>query len=141
MIRHIAERLARNRWFRRTLPNGVPVYISPDSQLKYMKGQFDTDLVDLANRYIDETSIVWDVGANCGTFAFSAHRARAIYAIEADPFLAFLLQQSVAMNSLPVIVVPAAALDRAGLAEFAIAARGRASNHLVIGRWTEPNGR
>lgn len=131
MLRALAERLSRNRWLRRRLPNGVEFYISPDSQLKYLKGAFDKDLIALANTYAGADSIVWDVGANCGVLAFAANRAKAVYAIEADPFLAFLLQQSISLNHAPVHVVPAAASDTAGLAEFAIASRGRASNHLV----------
>lgn len=132
MLRAFAERISRNRWLRRRLPNGVDFFITPDSQLKYLKGTFDQDLITLADRYVSEESVVWDVGANCGVLSFAAARAKAVYAVEADPFLAFLLQQSVGLNQTKVHVVPAAASDSQGLAEFAIARRGRASNHLVV---------
>lgn len=134
MIRRIAESLSRGRRVRRTLPNGVPLYVSPDSQLKYLKGSFDADLVALAAERVDATSRVWDVGANCGVFAFSCAAAAQVVAVEADPFLANLLQQSAALNGAAVEVVTAAAWSSLGLASFSIAARGRASNFLTAAR-------
>ena len=131
MLRTIIERLSRDRKIRRTLPNGVPIYVTPDSQLKYLKPEFDLDLVRLAAERVDAQSAVWDIGANCGVFAFSARHARQVVAVEADPFLCSLLQRSVAMNGAPVAIVTAAAFSSAGLAEFSIAARGRASNFLT----------
>ncbi len=129
-FRALAERLARNRRVRRKLPNGVPIYVSPDAQLKYLRQHFDADLVALGAG-VTASDRVWDIGANCGVFAFSAAAAGTIVAMEADPFLANLLQQSAELNGVAVTVVPAAAWSDRGLAEFAIAARGRASNHLA----------
>jgi FkbM family methyltransferase len=74
---------------------------------------------------------VWDIGANCGTFAFSCTHARQVVAVEADPFLANLLLRSVALNGSSVEVVAAAVAEASGLATLVIATRGRASNHLV----------
>jgi FkbM family methyltransferase len=130
-VRAIFERASRNRWLKRRLPNGVPLFISPDSQLKYLKGEFDADLIQLCDELVTPESVVWDIGANCGVFSFAAANAKAIVAVEADPFLAFLLQQSVELNGLPVSIVPAAAYSAQGLTEFAIAKRGRASNYIV----------
>jgi FkbM family methyltransferase len=130
MIKRIVERLSRNRKLRRTLPNGVAFYVTPDSQLKYLKKRFDMDLVELAATRVDSQSAVWDIGANCGVFAFSCAHARQVIAVEADPFLCNLLQQSVTMNGIPVAVVAAAAYSSATLLEFSIASRGRASNFL-----------
>lgn len=130
MLRSLAERFARNCRIRRTLPCGVAIYVSPDAQLKYLKRRFDDDLVALGAA-MTAADTVWDIGANCGVLSFSAAAAHRVIALEADPFLADLLAQSAAMNHAPVTVVPAAAWSGRGLAEFAIAARGRASNHLV----------
>lgn len=130
-MRALIERALRNRWLKRRLPNGVPILVSPDSQLKYLKGSFDQDLIELCAKRVSASSVVWDIGANCGVFCFSSVKAKKIVAVEADPFLAFLLQQSVGLNGIPVNVVPAAVWDQTGLAEFAIAKRGRASNFLV----------
>lgn len=131
MLRSLIERLMRNRRVKRHLPNGVSLYVSPDSQLKYLKKRFDLDLSDMAERFVTASSVVWDVGANCGVMAFSAAKARQILAIEADPFLAHLLQESSALNGVPVMVVSAAAFSHPSLAEFSIARRGRASNYLT----------
>lgn len=131
MFRDVAEKFARNRYLRRRLPNGVQIYVSPDSQLKYLKSKFDTDLIALARDHVTKSSAIWDIGANCGVFAFSAAAARQVVAVEADPFLADLIGRSSKMNGVPVAVVTAAAHSSQGLASFVIAARGRASNHLV----------
>jgi len=130
MLRTLSERLMRNRRIKRRLANGVTIYLSPDSQLKYLRRQFDSDLVDIVARYIDDSSVVWDVGANCGVLSFLSARARTIVAVEADPFLAHLLQESVGLSGVPVNIVPAAAFSRRSLASFSITRRGRASNYL-----------
>ena len=132
-VRHLAEKWARGRRVRRTLPNGTPLYVSPDAQLKYLRGRFDADLVTLARDRVGADSAVWDIGANCGVFAFSCGHARQVVAVEADPFLANLLLESRALNGVAVTIVAAAVSDAAGLASFSIAARGRASNHLTAG--------
>lgn len=128
MVRSVVERGVHGSRVKRRLPNGVQFYVSPDSQLKYLGRDFDTDL---ARRHVTEDSVVWDIGANCGVLAFNSARARQIVAVEADPFLCNLIQDSSAMNGVDVIVVTAAAYSECGLAEFEIAKRGRASNHLA----------
>lgn len=132
-MRALAERVLRNTALPRRLPNGQKIWVSPDSQLKYLRlSGFDADLVQLARDHVHPGSVVWDIGANCGVFAFSAAHARSVVAVEADPFLCNLLQKSVLVNSPCSITVLAGAVsDRCSIAEFAISARGRASNHLV----------
>ena len=131
VMRSILERISRNRHILRTLPSGMQVYISPDSQLKYLKSNFDLDLIQVASNHVESRSNVWDVGANCGVFGLSVPDAKELVFIEADPFLAHLLQMSCSINDLPMKVVPAAISDRNGLADFCIAKRGRASNFLA----------
>lgn len=130
-VRSVIERMARGRKFKRRLPNGAPIWVSPDAQLKYVGRAFDRDLTTFAAEHVDERSVVWDVGANCGVFAFSSLEARQIVAIEADPFMCTLLQESNGLNGNRVSLLSAAAYSAPGLAEFSIAARGRASNHLA----------
>ena len=136
LLRSSLEALARGRKVKRRLPNGLTIYVSPDSQLKYLRKRFDTDLTDLAKEQVSSSSVVWDIGANCGVLAFSSSAAKQIVAVEADPFLCNLLQESMAINGVPLVVVSAAASSGNGIAEFSIAQRGRASNHLssVSGR-------
>ena len=153
MLRTLVERVFRDVAFTRRLPadvGGLSVYVSPDSQLKYLKlgeGAFDSSLLQLARDYIRPDSVVWDVGANVGIFTFCAAwlaRGGQVVAIEPDMWLAGLLRRS---SRLPknavqnVSVVPVAAADRNGIAEFVIARRGRASNYLATaGGWTQAGG-
>jgi hypothetical protein len=48
MIKTLAERLVKNRRGKCRLPNGGTIYMSPDSQLKYLKHSFDDDLCQMA---------------------------------------------------------------------------------------------
>jgi len=134
-LRTIVERAARGRVLRRRLPNGVQIYVSPDAQLKYLKGEFDADLVELADKWVAAGDTVWDIGSNCGVFAFSCDNAGRVLAVEADPFLADMLRKSVEISDVPVVVLGCALSDTCGVASFIIAQRGRASNHLsdVVG--------
>ena len=120
----------RGKKLKRRLPNGLAFYVSPDSQLKYLGKRFDTDLTDLANTFVSADSVVWDIGANCGVFAFSSAAAKQVVAVEADPFLCNLMQDSMRLNGVSLVLVSAAAFSTSTLAEFSIAHRGRASNHL-----------
>lgn len=131
LFRKIAEMLVRNRAIKRKLPNGSKIFLSPDSQLKYLKASFDRDLLDLAEQHSSATAVIWDIGANCGTLSFAPRSAKQIIAVEADPFLVSVLQKSAGLSTLPVTIIPAAVYSEIGLAEFAIAKRGRASNYLV----------
>ncbi|MEO5640421.1 MAG: FkbM family methyltransferase [Sphingomicrobium sp.] len=130
LLRTIFERLARGRVVWRRLPNGESIAISPDAQLKYLYARFDQDLIGLARENVTAGMTVWDIGANCGTFSFSCDQAETVVAVEADSFLAGLLRRSAAKSKTAVDVIEAAVSDRDGTAEFTIAARGRASNHL-----------
>lgn len=135
-IRAIIETIARGRKIKRRLPNGINLFVSPDSQLKYLKSNFDPDLIEFAEKHVSPETVVWDVGANCGVFAFSCAAAKQVVAIEADPFLTNLIQETSMMNGVPIVLIGAAASSETGIAEFTIARRGRASNHLssVSGR-------
>ena len=143
MIRRLAERLARGRILRRTIlvaGQRVPIYISPDAQLKYLKPgarAFDADLLVLAEQHLSADAVVWDVGANVGTFAVAAAAVAQrgqVFAIEADIWLAGLLRRTAAEPAYGgrIQVVPCAVAATAGVARFVIAARGRASNALEI---------
>jgi len=118
-----------------------PIYVSPDAALSYLKPLWTrsfTDLFTAVKRFVKEGDHIWDVGGNVGVFALAAAhragRAGSLVAIEADPFLAGLLQKtfrSPRNEDLQVHVICAAASEQAGLARFLIARRGRASNALA----------
>ena len=144
MIRRLAELLARGRTFRRRLRVAgrlAPIWVSPDAQLKYLKPgkrAFDRDLLELAEQRLRSNDVVWDVGANIGTFSVAAATVAVdgeVVAIEADIWLAGLLRRTAAEPFFGgrIKVVPCAVAAEPGVARFVIAARGRASNALEIG--------
>ena len=143
MIRQLLERLSRGTSIRRRLPRNFgrrPLHLSADSALSYLKPQWaksSEPLLRAASKYAAGAQSVWDIGANCGVFAIAAAHVAApdgeVLAIEADPFLAALLQKSA--NELEnadkkIRVVCAAVSDQPGLARFLVATRGRSSNSL-----------
>lgn len=142
MFRRIIELLVRERHIKRRLPeryHGASLYVTGDAQLKYLKPTeeaFDTELLAVIDEHIKEDSIVWDVGANVGVFTVcSAAMASKGYvlAIEADIWLAHLIQKSLALPEnvkLKAEVLPCAVSDKAGVSKFLVANRGRASNCL-----------
>ena len=149
MIRRLAELLARGRRFRRRIRVAgqlAPIWVSPDAQLKYLKpGEraFDRDLLELAEQRLGPNDVVWDVGANIGSFSVAAATiatAGEVVAIEADIWLAVLLQRTAAEPFFGgrLKVVHCAAAAEAGEARFVISARGRASNALEVGGGHSP---
>ncbi len=141
MLRTLVERVSRKIIFKRKLKrfNSTPLYVSPDSQLKYLKpgeDAFDTELLDVIDWHIHADSIVWDIGANIGVFTFGAAavaRQGHVLAVEADIWLAQLIKksQSIKQNgNLKISILPAAISNNNGVATFLIAQRGRASNSL-----------
>lgn len=143
MIRRLVERLARGRSLRRRMPRDFgrrPICLSPDAALSCLRLRWARSfqgLFDIASRFVTTGCRVWDVGGNVGVFTFAAaHRAGReghVVTIEADPFLANLLQKTAALpanRDLNVDILCAAAADREGVARFLVAARGRASSSL-----------
>jgi FkbM family methyltransferase len=113
------------------------LFVSPDSQLKYLKpgiDGFDPILLNCVAEWVRPGLKVWDIGANIGVFSIAAAALGAdVMALEADSWLASLIRRSASLTEnrgLSLAVVPAAASDRNGVATFLIAARGRASSTL-----------
>jgi FkbM family methyltransferase len=143
VIRSLLERLSRGRVLRRRLPGahgGHALYVSPDAAMKLWQrdlGAVDPFLLTMAGELVRPGMTVWDVGANVGLFAFAAAHAAGpsgrVLAVEADPWLAGLLQRSAGSAPpayAPVEVLAAAVSDAPGSVELCIARRGRAGNHL-----------
>jgi FkbM family methyltransferase len=141
VVRTVVERLSRGRVLRRRLPaefNAATLYVSPDASLQFWKPGLRSDLFDFAREFVKPGSVVWDVGANVGLLALAAAQRAGpngrVIAVEADMWLVGLLRrsaQAAGANAAPVEVLPAAASADNGIAEFHIAARGRASNSLA----------
>lgn len=142
-LRTVAERLVRGVVLRRYINvrnKKIPLFVTPDSQLKYLKcwgNSFDRDLIRIAERFVNSDSIVWDVGANVGVFTFAAVSLAdngVLIALEPDTWLAGLMRRSARLSEYrgrDIRIVPAAVSDRNGIAKFMIAKRGRASNSLA----------
>ena len=141
-IRTIAERLSRGITVKRKMIVGgkhIPVYVSPDAQLKYLKfgkNTFDSDLIDIAEKYLNPSSNVWDIGANVGVFSFAASaiaEGGLVLSVEADIWLANILRKTANLQYYrghDIRVLPCAISHEHSVACFQIAKRGRASNAL-----------
>jgi FkbM family methyltransferase len=138
LLRSMLERSSRGVVLKRRLPaefHSLPFYATPDAALKFWKPNpedFDPSLFATVREIVKPGDVVWDVGANVGLFAFAAAaRGATVVALEPDVWLASLLRRSIAENGCPVSVLAAAASDSVGIADFVIAQRGRAANHLA----------
>lgn len=142
ILRTIIERLARGKVLKRKITvsgKATPLYVSPDAQLKYLKlgnEAFDHDLIQIAEKFLREDSVVWDIGANVGVFTFSSAVVASkgtVVSVEADIWLASILRKSARLEQYrdsDIRVLPAAMSSVDGTAKFIIASRGRASNSL-----------
>jgi FkbM family methyltransferase len=150
-VRTAIERLSRGRRLLRHLPaefDKRPIVVSPDAALRWLKpslSAFDPELMQAARQMVRPGDVVWDIGANVGAFALAAavRSARPVLCIEADPFLADLLRRTASLrrnSDLRLDVVCAAMGDRARIAEFAIASRGRAASGLAEGALSTQHG-
>lgn len=144
LLRTVAERASRNVVLRRRLPpelGGAALFVTPGSMLSYWRRDLrrvDPMLLAVAREVVRPGDVVWDVGANCGLFAFAAAGLAGpeghVLAVEADIWLASLLRRSSRANrprGLDVDVLPAAVAGEVGLARFSVASRGRAANYLT----------
>lgn len=125
----------------------VPIYVTPDAQLKYLKpgkNSFDADLIKLAERFVKHDTVVWDIGANIGVFTFASSalvKSGTVVSVEADIWLTSILHRTTRLHhhrEKDLRVLPAAVSSKDCTAVFHIAQRGRASNALqeVGGRGT-----
>ena len=141
-IRRMAELWSRGKLLKRRIivdGKAVPLFVSPDAQLKYLKPgtkSFDQDLINIAEKYLALDSNVWDIGANVGVFTFaSASIAREgnIVSVEADTWLVDVLRKTASLAQYSnghICILPTAVSHENSVASFLVADRGRASNTL-----------
>lgn len=144
IIRRLAELISRGVVYKRSIKinnKKIPIYITPDAQLKYSKvgvNPFDNDLINIAQKFIKPDSNVWDIGANIGVFTFACAEMienGEVLSIEADIWLASILKKTKNLdyyNLKNIYVLPLAISDTNSILEFSIAERGRASNALTV---------
>jgi len=142
ILRTFVERLSRGKVIKRRIMVGgksIPLLVSPDAQLKYLKfgaGAFDHDLIEIAENYLEPGSNIWDVGANVGVFTFAASSMAhegTVVSIEADIWLANILRKTTKFSEYSnnnICVLPVAVSNENSISSFLVAARGRAGNAL-----------
>jgi len=144
LIRTCLERLSRRMAFWRRLPEPfsfVRVLVTPDASLSHFRpgaNWCDPELIAVVSRFVKPGDVVWDVGANVGVFGAAAAArsgpAGRVLCVEPDLALVRLIRKT--SGRLPAAcakleTLAAAVADAAGIAEFHIAERGRASNGLA----------
>lgn len=154
-IRRCLELWSRGKVFRRSIlvqGKRIPLFITPEAQLKYLKlgkNAFDSDLIGIAENFLNKQSVVWDIGANVGVFTFSAASVASqgtVVSIDADTWLAGLLRRTSRTKNFEnhdIRVLPAAVAQADGVLKFCIARRGRAASHLedATGERTQSGGK
>jgi len=144
VLRRSLEILSRNVILKRRLTEefgGGVMYISPAARLKYWKPNIVSQerfLFDMAKLLVSPADVVWDIGANAGVFSVAASSVAGptgrILAFEADSWLVNLVlrtARSLGAQYSMIDVINVAVASELGFADFAIAARSRASNFLV----------
>lgn len=141
-MRSSLEKATHRMVLRRRLPSpfDVPIYVSSESGLRYLKPSLrrvDPPLLALAAEVVTPGAIVWDIGANIGLFSFAAAvRAGStgqVIAVEADTYNVGLLRRSSGIQpatSAKITVLPVAISDKVGIASFQIASRSRSTNAI-----------
>lgn len=137
MIRSLLKQFSRGRVLKRHLPpefGSHAFYVTPESALGYWRydvSRVDSFLLSMARELVRPGMVVWDVGANVGLFSFAAAGLGAsVIAIEADAWLAHLMQRSAWLNRLPVTAITAAASSAIGVSCLHLSENGRASNSV-----------
>ena len=140
--RRLLERASRSIILKRRLGpefGRAPLWVSPGASLSFWRPQLTSDLFAFAAEYVKPGSVVWDIGANVGLLSIAAAQLAGssgqVVAVEADLWLAALLQRSAALQgsqAAPVRVITAAMYRELGIARFHIAQRSRATNYLAL---------
>lgn len=146
--RRLAYSYFDNHFFRRritTADGSCDVYVTAGAQLSVLDPRgvpIDPVHRRFIAQWVEDDSIIWDIGGNMGLFAFpSVLKASKghVYMFEPDVELAFNLIRSLRRprnKALPVTVLPVALSDQDNVSEFLISGHGRSMNKLAgESRW------
>lgn len=135
--RRILKLIFRNISLKRTIKyynRSLTIFLSPDSQLKYLKKNFDEQFIKIIESNISKNKTILDIGANCGVFGFMCllKKSKKIYFFEPDLFLSNLIQRSIDLNKLNNIctIIPLALYKKNQFISFDISDNGRAANSI-----------
>jgi FkbM family methyltransferase len=81
----------------------------------FTSGAYEPEVWEALAHFATRDEIVWDVGANIGSFVLTAahdNRVRSVCAFEPDPVTLRTLKENLALNGNPAIVYPLALSDR-----------------------------
>ncbi|MDQ6670031.1 MAG: FkbM family methyltransferase [Chloroflexota bacterium] len=80
----------------------------------FATGAYEPEVWAALARYATSDEVIWDVGANIGSFVLTAvqdHRVKCVCAFEPDPLTLDILKRNLALNGNPAVVYPFALSD------------------------------
>lgn len=110
-----------DRIYTRKLHNGSLIYVNPSEHIQrqlFWYGYYEKEVILTWEAFLQDDSIVLDIGANTGYYSLiAARKAKQVYAFEPSPLMRQQLQQNIALNAIQNISVePYAASDESGSA-------------------------
>jgi FkbM family methyltransferase len=84
-------------------------------------GRYEPEVWDTLFSFAVQNEVVWDIGANCGSFAIESlldHRVAALHLFEPDPLHAAILRLNLGLNSGPWTVHQLALSDKSETRDF-----------------------
>lgn len=140
----VARRLTGPIVFRKRLPprfGRASIYVTSRSDVRLLAPGFSWsagDLITVAEKYVRDGNVVWDIGSNLGVFAFcsalQAGRRGRIYSLEPDPRYADIQFRTLSRfpeKAARIDVLSAAVADQIGLVELLIPKKGHSRSHLA----------
>jgi FkbM family methyltransferase len=102
-----------------TVPFGNGAWISIDERdwlqsSIFARGSYEPEVWAALSRHAIRDEVIWDVGANIGSFVLTAaqdHRVKSACAFEPDPLTLDILKRNLALNGNPAVVYPFALSD------------------------------
>lgn len=134
--------------YKKRLPQefgGDRIYVTPRADRRVLYPGWEkcaNDLVIVARQNIKKGDVVWDIGANLGIFSAlasgKAGREGKVYAVEADPAYASIVQRTattcITAEHASINALSAAVADKNGILTFNVAARGTARSSIMTSR-------
>jgi len=144
-VAEIARKITGPVLFQKSLPEAFgqqKIWVTSRSDLRLLYPGFkqsSQDLLTIAQTYVKTGATIWDIGSNLGIFTFCSAMATGkngrVYSLEADSRYADIQsrsQEQLNQKAGQVIILCAAAADRAGILQLNRPKKGHSRNHLEI---------